>query len=298
MNYIVGLGEALWDELPEGRKIGGAPANFAYHASQFGYNSLVASAIGKDELGDELLESFDKIGLKYHIDRVKFPTGRVSIELDVDGAPLYNIRRDAAWDNIPFNAELERIASQTKVLFFGSLAQRSELSRSTINNFLDAMPSGEGYYKIFDVNLRQKYYTKEILHSSMERCNILKINDEELVSLSRMFGYPGADLKDKCWILLSKYKLDILILTCGINGSYIFAPGKVSFMATPRVEVADTVGAGDSFTAAFITSMLSDNDIRKAHERAVEVSAYICTQRGAMPQIPSEILKKIEPFQI
>ncbi len=292
MNYIVGLGEALWDELPEGRKIGGAPANFAYHVSQFGYNAKVISAIGDDELGDEMLNLFDEIGLNYHIEKVAYPTGTVTVELELDGVPLYDIRKNVAWDNLPFTPDLEAIAAQTKVVFFGSLAQRSEVSRQTINQFLDAMPNEEGRYKIFDVNLRQKYYTKEILHNSMTRCNVLKINDEELVSLSRVFGYPGADLKDKCWLLMSKYNLEILILTCGINGSYIFTRGKLSFLATPKVAVADTIGAGDSFTAAFVASLLRDGDIRTAHIRAVEVSAYICTQHGAMPKLPIEILEK------
>lgn len=292
MNYIVGLGEALWDELPEGRKIGGAPANFAYHISQFGYNAKVVSAIGNDQLGDEMLNLFDEIGLNYHIEKVAYPTGTVTVELDDDGSPLYDICKNVAWDNLPFTPDLEAIAAQTKVVFFGSLAQRSEVSRQTINQFLDAMPNEEGRYKIFDVNLRQKYYTKEILHNSMKRCNVLKINDEELVSLSRVFGYPGADLKDKCWLLMSKYNLEILILTCGINGSYIFTRGKLSFLATPKVAVADTIGAGDSFTAAFVASVLRDGDIRKAHVHAVEVSAYICTQHGAMPKLPIELLEK------
>ncbi|MFI3285725.1 MAG: carbohydrate kinase [Rikenellaceae bacterium] len=290
MNYIVGLGEALWDELPEGRKIGGAPANFAYHISQFGYDSRVVSAIGRDQLGDEMLESFDKGGLKYLIERVDYPTGTVTVELDDDGIPTYQIRRGAAWDNIPFTPALEELARQTQVAFFGSLAQRNEASRATINSFLDAMPDEKGRYKVFDVNLRQHYYTKEILDESMKRCNILRINDEELVALGRKFGYPGADLKDKCWILLAKYNFEVLILTCGINGSYVFTPGKVSFVATPQVEIADTVGAGDSFTAAFIASYLKDGDIRAAHRRAVDVSAYICTQHGATPEIPAEIL--------
>ncbi|MFR9619937.1 MAG: carbohydrate kinase [Rikenellaceae bacterium] len=287
--YIVGLGEALWDELPEGRKIGGAPANFAYHISQLGFDSKIVSAVGNDPLGDELLQRFDERGLAYQIERVGYPTGRVAVDVDSYGIPLYNIQRDVAWDNIPFTPELESLAQQTQVAFFGSIAQRNEVSRSTINRFLDAMPNEADSYKIFDVNLRQHYYTKEILHSSMERCNVLKINDEELVALSRRLGYPGVDLKDKCWILLSKYKLDILILTCGINGSYIFAPGRVSFVATPKVEVADTIGAGDSFTAAFITSTLKGDDIRTAHNRAVELSAYTCKQHGAMPEIPERL---------
>lgn len=289
-NYIVGIGEALWDMLPEGRKIGGAPANFAYHISQFGYNSKVVSAVGDDELGDELLKKFDENGLRYIADKVSYPTGTVEVELDCDGVPIYDIREGVAWDNIPFTPELEALAQKTQVVSFGSLAQRSEVSRSTINSFLDAMPNGEGYYKIFDINLRQGFYTKQTLCSSMEKCNILKINDEELVAISRMFGYPGIDLQDKCWILLAKYNLEMLILTCGVNGSYIFTPGNVSFVATPKVKVADTVGAGDSFTAAFISSLLNGYSVRDAHSKAVKVSAYVCTQNGAMPKILPEML--------
>lgn len=123
----------------------------------------------------------------------------------------------------------------------------------------------------------------------MQRCNILKINDEELVTISRLFGYPGIDLQDKCWILLGKYNLKMLILTCGVNGSYVFTPGKVSFQPTPSVEVADTVGAGDSFTAAFISSILKGKTVEEAHHRAVETSAYVCTQAGAMPILPSSL---------
>ena len=123
----------------------------------------------------------------------------------------------------------------------------------------------------------------------MKRCNILKINDEELVTVSRMFGYPGIDLQDKCWILLGKYNLKMLILTCGINGSYVFTPGNVSFQPTPTVEVADTVGAGDSFTAAFIASILRGKTVAEAHCKAVETSAFVCTKKGAMPILPPEL---------
>jgi fructokinase len=142
---------------------------------------------------------------------------------------------------------------------------------------------------VFDVNLRQGFYTKEILCESMQRCNVLKINDEELVTVSRMFGYPGIDLQDKCWILLGKYNLKMLILTCGINGSYVFTPGNVSFQPTPKVEVADTVGAGDSFTAAFVASILKGKSVVEAHNLAVRTSAFVCTQNGAMPTLPREL---------
>lgn len=287
-DYVVGMGEALWDVLPEGKKIGGAPANFAYHVSQFGLLSCVVSAVGDDALGTEIIENFTSKGLNHLIDKVPYPTGTVQVEIDQAGVPQYEIKENVAWDNIPYTAVLESLAEKTKAVCFGSLAQRNIVSRNTINRFLDAMPHDDDNLVVFDVNLRQGFYNKEILCNSMKRCNILKINDEELVTVSRMFGYPGIDLQDKCWILLGKYNLKMLILTCGINGSYVFTPGTVTFQPTPRVEVADTVGAGDSFTAAFIASILKGKSVAEAHAIAVRVSAYVCTKKGAMPILPEE----------
>jgi fructokinase len=289
---VVGMGEALWDVLPEGKKIGGAPANFAYHVSQFGLNSRVVSAVGDDKLGMEILDNFREKKLNAMVEIVPYPTGTVQVELDAEGVPCYDIKEGVAWDNIPYTPALEDLAKHTKAVCFGSLAQRSVVSRDTINRFIDAMPA-EDTLKIFDINLRQGFYTKEILCNSFSKCNILKINDEELVTVSRMFGYPGIDLQDKCWILLAKYNLKMLILTCGVNGSYVFTPGNVSFVETPRVEVADTVGAGDSFTAAFVSSILSGLSIGEAHKLAVEVSAYVCTQNGAMPVLPQSLKDRV-----
>jgi fructokinase len=287
------MGEALWDVLPEGRKIGGAPANFAYHVSQFGFDSRVVSAVGYDWLGDEILEVFRQKSLKGRIERVDYPTGTVQVTLDDEGVPCYEIKEGVAWDNIPFTDELQRLALSTRAVCFGSLAQRSSVSRATINRFLDTMPDVDGQLKIFDINLRQSFYTKEVLCASFQRCNVLKINDEELVTISRMFGYPGIDLQDKCWILLAKYNLKMLILTCGINGSYVFTPGVVSFQETPKVPVADTVGAGDSFTAAFTAAILRGASVQEAHKLAVEVSAYVCTQSGAMPELPDALRLRV-----
>lgn len=292
-DYVVGIGEALWDILPEGKKLGGAPANFAYHVSQFGLQSRVVSAIGDDKLGNEILDNFRTKGLHTLIEKVEYPTGTVQVQLDAEGVPCYDIKENVAWDNIPFTDRLKQLAEQTCAVCYGSLAQRNVVSRETIHAFLDAMPDGEGQYKVFDINLRQGFYTKEILCNSMHRCNILKINDEELVAVSRMFGYPGIDLQDKCWILLAKYNLKMLILTCGVNGSYVFTPGNVSFVETPKVKVADTVGAGDSFTAAFISAILSGKTVSEAHQLAVNVSAYVCTQNGAMPELPENFLNRI-----
>lgn len=288
-NVVVGMGEALWDVLPEGKKIGGAPANFAYHVSQFGLTSCVVSAVGPDALGKEIQENLTSKGLNHLIAEVPYPTGTVQVEIDQAGVPQYEIKENVAWDNIPYTSQLESLAKRTQAVCFGSLAQRNVVSRETINRFLDAMPQTEDSLVVFDVNLRQGFYNKEILCNSMKRCNILKINDEELVTVSRMFGYPGIDIQDKCWILMGKYNLKMLILTCGINGSYVFTPGNVSFQPTPKVDVADTVGAGDSFTAAFIASILKGKSVAEAHSIAVRTSAFVCTKDGAMPVLPSDL---------
>ena len=285
---VVGIGEALWDVLPEGRKLGGAPANFAYHVSQFGLESYIVSAVGDDALGKEITDKFTEKKLNHMVETVPYPTGTVQVELDPNGVPQYEIKEDVAWDNIPFTPQIEALAQRTRALCYGSLAQRNEVSRQTINRFIDAMPKTDDTMIIFDVNLRQRYYTKDVLDASMRKCNVLKINDEELVTISRMLGYPGTDLQSKCWILLGRYNLKMLILTCGVNGSYIFTSGNMSYLATPMVEVADTVGAGDSFTATFTSSIIKGLGVAEAHRRAVNVSAFVCTQHGATPVLPKE----------
>jgi len=284
--YVVGLGEVLWDMLPEGKKLGGAPANFAYHAGQFlgSDNTIAISALGEDELAEETIEALKEHGLNYLLPRVPYPTGTVQVQLDEQGIPSYDIKENVAWDNIPFNADIHEVATHCQAVCFGSLAQRNIASRTTIGRFLDATP--QDCLKVFDINLRQQFYTKEIIQESIRRCNILKINDEELELVGQMFGYPDLSLENKCWLILGKYNLDMLVLTCGTNGSYVFEGGKVSFQETPKVQVADTVGAGDSFTGSFVASILSGKSVAEAHRIAVQVSAFVCTQNGAMPKVP------------
>lgn len=288
--FIVGMGEALWDCLPEGRKIGGAPANFAYHVGQFGFKSMAVSAIGDDELGREIVEKFDQRNLRYMLEKVDYPTGTVQVTLDDKGIPCYEIMENVAWDNIPYSSELEEIARNCRAVCFGSLAQRSEVSRNTINRFLDAMPDSDDILKVFDINLRQHFYCKETIVNSLNKCNVLKINDEELVVVADMFGYEGMSQSEICRAVLEAYSLKMLILTCGTDGSYVFTSDGMSFQETPKVEVADTVGAGDSFTGSFIASILRGKSIPEAHKRAVEVSAFVCTQNGAMPRLPEELI--------
>ena len=286
--YVVGLGEVLWDVLPDGKKLGGAPANFAYHAGQFGLDTLAVSALGKDALADETIAALDERGLKYLLPRVDYPTGTVQVTLTVDGIPTYEIKENVAWDNIPYTPELAEIASNCRAVCFGSLAQRNVTSWATIRQFLDNTPTD--CLKVFDINLRQQFYTKDVIEESLKRCNILKINDEELVIIKRMYGYDDLDMRGICEKILADYQLKMLVLTCGTNGSYVFAPGLTSFQETPKVKVADTVGAGDSFTGSFCASILNGKSLEEAHRKAVAVSAFVCTQNGAMPKYPDDLL--------
>ncbi|MCD8310409.1 MAG: carbohydrate kinase [Prevotellaceae bacterium] len=290
---VVGLGELLWDVLPDGRKnLGGAPSNFAYHVAQFGLPSMAVSAIGNDVLGEETRMALKAKRLEYMLQQVPYPTGQVLVTLDDAGVPAYDIKEGVAWDNMQFTPQVEEMASGCRAVCFGSLAQRGEVSRGTIRRFLEATPGD--CMRIFDINLRQAFYTKEIIEESMRLCNVLKVNDEELVIIGRLFGRAGLGAEHACRQLLGEYHLDTLILTCGVNGSYVFTQGKRSFLATPRVDVVDTVGAGDSFTGSFCAARLRGMSVEEAHRLAVDVSAYVCTKNGAMPQLPRAFTSRLE----
>lgn len=288
-NYVVGIGEVLWDVLPEGKKLGGAPANFACHVSRFGLNGLVISAVGKDKLGDEIINVFNQKRLEYQLEKTDFPTGTVEVTLDNAGVPQYDIKENVAWDNIPFTEGIRQIASRTQAVCFGSLAQRSQNSRRSINAFLDSMPDSEDSLKVFDINLRQNFYSEEIVRESLSKCNILKINDEELLIVKDLLSLRGRSQEELCNELMALGNLRMLILTCGTKGSMVFSQEGISVLGTPTVQVADTVGAGDSFTAAFISSLIKGKTVREAHQTAVNVSAYVCTQQGAMPPLPKSL---------
>lgn len=287
--FIIGLGEALWDVLPEGKKLGGAPANFAYHAGQFGLETIAISALGEDALAEETIEALKEHGLNYLMPRVPYPTGTVQVTLAEGGIPTYEIKEGVAWDNIPYTDEMADIAKNARAVCFGSLAQRNTVSRENIRKFLADTPAD--CLKICDINLRQQFYSKEVLEDSFRLCNILKINDEELVVVNRMFGYDGLDMRQTCEKMVQDYGLKMLVLTCGTNGSYVFTnDGLTSFQDTPKVKVADTVGAGDSFTGSFCACILNGKPVQEAHKTAVQVSAFVCTQNGAMPTLPKEFI--------
>ena len=287
---VIGMGEALWDVLPEGRKIGGAPANFAFHAGQAGMDARVVSAVGRDALGDETLLTLQQKGLNTDaVARVDFPTGVVQVTLSEGGIPQYDICEGVAWDNIPFTPALDELARNAQAVCWGSLAQRSEVSRNCIYRFLDAMPSEQGRLKVFDINLRQHFYSIDVIEASCQRANVLKINEEELVIVSELLRLGTPQVEQQCRLLMDRFSLDMLVLTCGCNGSYIFTPVETSFRVTPLVQVADTVGAGDSFTATLVADLLKGASVGVAHEHAVQLAAYVCTQQGAMAEWPEAL---------
>lgn len=261
--------------------LGGAPANFVWHASQLGLDSCVMSAVGNDELGLELLDVLTKKELNFLIETVEYPTGTVQVTLDSKGVPQYEIRENVAWDNIPLTEYAEELAMNCKALYFGTLAQRNAVSRATTYRLLELVPKDA--YKVFDMNLRQHFYSKELIHESLQRCNVLKINDEEVAEISRLFDFGKMSEVEICRYLMNIYNLEIIMETKGAIGSYVFTQDETSYINTPKVQVVSTVGAGDSFTGSFIAAMLLGYNLQKSHQKAVEVSAYVCTQHGAVP---------------
>ena len=194
-----------------------------------------------------------------------------------------------AWDNIPFTPARDELARNAQAVCWGSLAQRSEVSRNCIYRFLDAMPSEQGRLKVFDINLRQHFYSIDVIEASCQRANVLKINEEELVIVSELLRLGTPLVEQQCRLLMERFSLDMLVLTCGSNGSYIFTPVETSFRVTPLVQVADTVGAGDSFTATLVADLLKGAPVGVAHEHAVQLAAYVCTQQGAMAEWPEAL---------
>ena len=276
---IVGIGEILWDMLPSGKALGGAPANFAYHAMRLGEEGWAVSAIGDDDLGHEILGIVDSKGLHCILSVTDKPTGTVKVELDSRGVPSYNIMEDVAWDNIPFTPEMEGLAKRADAVCFGSLVQRMN-SRDSVLAFVRTMRPEA--LKVFDINLRQQYYSREILEESLMLADILKINDEEIRIVSDMFGLGDDDVV-ACRSLIAAYGLRLVILTKGADGSEVVTSNEVISQSVGPVDVVDTVGAGDAFTAAFVVAYLRGDSLADAQRLATETASYVCSRKGAMP---------------
>ncbi len=277
---VVGIGELLWDLLPSGKKAGGAPVNFVYHATQLGAEGYAISAVGEDELGKEIIDSLDKYGIGHLLSTVDKPTGVVDVQLE-NGIPSYTIIEEVAWDYIPINNEVIELVKEADAICFGTLALRSEVSRKNILSLLDY--AREDALRFFDINIRQHYYSAELIELLLKRANVFKINDEELDLLRGMFLLNGDDAT-VCRNLMQIYGLRYLILTAGSRYSTIYTQQEVSRIETPKVEVVDTVGAGDSFSGAFVYGILTGLSLSDAHKLAVKTAAYVCSKSGAWPQ--------------
>jgi fructokinase len=285
---LVGIGEILWDILPSGKQMGGAPANFAYHASALGEEGVVVSRVGKDELGLEILNHLRILGLSSDFITLdeSSPTGTVTVNVDHDGVPDFTIHEDVAWDALPEMQGLPELAQRADVICYGSLAQRSPTSLNTIQKFVLRMSSDK--LRIFDINLRQHFYSKEVISRSLKLANILKLNEHELWILSEMYSLEG----DEAFVLkglAEGFDLEKVALTKGSNGSVLYGRDQLSFHSGFTVDVADTVGAGDAFTAAMAIGVLKGFELDRINELANRIASFVCTQPGATPPIPKEI---------
>ncbi len=285
---VLAIGEVLWDLLPSGRQLGGAPANFAYHCRALGADASLVSRIGDDPLGHEVLERFKLLGLPTEMVAVdsESPTGTVPVELGLGGQPRFTITENVAWDRIEADQKAIKTAAATDAVYFGSLAQRSEPARRTIRELIATAPADA--LRVFDVNLRPPFVDREVIESSLATANLLKLNDQELPAFAEMFGLSG-DAGDQAAELARRFDLTTVVLTRGQRGSFLWTESGWSDHPGLTVDVCDTVGAGDAFTAALTVGLLAGWDLDAINQRANEVAAYVCTKPGGMPALPERL---------
>lgn len=288
---IAGIGELLWDILPESRRVGGAPANFAIHSGSLGAKAHIISAVGNDRDGSDILEALvEKTADVRHIGRTPHPTGRVTVALDRQGHPSYTIKKNAAWDFIELSRETELLAEKCDAVCFGSLAQRNPVSQKAIHSFL--AQTSKDCLRVFDINLRQNFFSDSIIERSLEAANVLKLNNEELIVLKRLLELPESDAA-ALRVLLDRYDLKYIACTQGSRGSIMMdrnasvsSPGAIS-------AISDTIGAGDSFTAAMVMGILQGWPLDTINRMAEKVAAFVCSQPGATPELPPHLLSEI-----
>lgn len=278
---VVGIGELLWDMLPEGKRAGGAPINFVYNATQLGADGYAISAVGKDALGDEIIAELEKSHIHHVLERNAYPTSIVEVVLN-NGIPTYTIVEGVAWDHLDATPKEIAVVEKADAVCFGTLALRSPQTRTSVLTLLKHAP--QKAFKLFDVNLRSNYFSKELIDELLQEANVFKINDEEMVKVQKLFGLNLSD-EEVCRWFIKKYDLRYLIFTAGEKYSVVYAAdGEKSYLDTPKVKVADTVGAGDSFSAGFVMGLLTGKSMRDAHKQAVATAAFVCTKSGAWPE--------------
>jgi fructokinase len=295
MNFnVVGVGEVLWDLLLTGPQLGGAPANFAYHAHALGAQVQVITRVGNDDYGREIIRRFPEMGLRdttVQIDQTA-PTGTAKVALSGDGLAHFTIQEDVAWDYLAVTREAVAVAREADAICFGSLAQRCEPSRNTIQQLVAAAPADS--LRVFDINLRQQFYSRGLIEQSLQLANVLKLNDDELLSLADMFSLIGST-EQQIERLAQTFGLRLVALTRGANGSLLYKEeeGRWSDCPSRPVKVVDTVGAGDSFTAALVLGLLRKMDLDEINTLANEVARYVCSRAGATPSLPVEFARRI-----
>ncbi len=291
---IAGIGELLWDVLPQGKQMGGAPCNFAFHALRAGFDAYVISAVGEDRDGEEILRVMDQLEVNKSFVQINpaYSTGTVTVELDSAGIPDYTIHENVAWDHINWTEDLGILAGEMDAVCFGSLAQRNQVSGNTIRRFLET--TTQECLRVYDINLRQSFYNRETVLRSLKLANVLKLNEDELPVLAGYLGYDGSE-EDTLTRLLGDFQLRLIAYTQGSQGSWLMTPDEKSHCEVPSVEIADTVGAGDSFTAALLAGTLNGLPLKRVHAAATEVAAFVCSQHGATPKLPVSLLDQLKP---
>ncbi|MBJ7432742.1 MAG: carbohydrate kinase [Gemmataceae bacterium] len=285
MQPIVGFGEILWDMLPLGKQAGGAPFNFTFHSYQLGWPAVMVSRVGKDELGQDLVEKCKELGLnpEFLQEDLIHPTGTVEVELDSQGQAEYEIKEDVAWDHLEWNDGLKNLAGNCAAVCFGTLCQRHSVTRNTLKNFLERCPKKT--IKVFDINLRQNFYNREILEESLYKATWAKVNEQELETLTDLLGLKGDDLKESLEILRRRYNLELAALTLGENGCLVNTKNERIYLQGHKIEVADTIGAGDSFTAGLLVGLLKKKPLRRAITIANDLAAQVASKTGGTPLI-------------
>lgn len=286
---IAGLGEVLWDVFPEAAHFGGAPANFACHAASLGAESWMVSAVGHDELGDRALETLRQRGVECrHVIRdPQHATGRVLVTLNAAGQASYEFAADPAWEHLAWSDGLASLAGRCNAVCFGTLGQRSPESRKTIRRFVEATPRSA--LRVFDVNLRQRFYDRELIETSLEIASALKLNDEELPIVAGLCGIHATTPREVLRALLNRYELRLAALTRGPDGSLLLAAGEEDECPAPLAAVVDTVGAGDAFTATLVTGFLGGRPLADINRHANAVASFVCSQKGATPALPAHL---------
>lgn len=285
---VTAIGEVLWDVFPSGPRFGGAPANFACAVAGLAARKVsvaIVSAVGNDDLGQQAIHALQRQGVATtSVTANEHQTGQVNVALDQNGVASYEFVADCAWDNLTWTDELQAVAEKTDVVCFGTLGQRSTASKDTIQRFVRATASD--CLRIFDINLRPPYYSETVIRESLAIANVLKLNEDELPFLAGLLNVDGSE-QERVIGIAEIAGLDVLALTRGENGALIYRDGLLSDFRGVDTEVVDTVGAGDAFTAAMVVGLLAGKEIDAINREACEVAAFVCSQTGATPVMPS-----------